>query len=57
MENRNLQDESIMAGLLESDEDLSSADTDSELEDYLSKDNVQSDVEEAFVDDERDQNQ
>lgn len=55
MENRNLQDESILAALLESDEDLSSADTDSELEDHLSEDDVQSDVEEAFVDEERDQ--
>lgn len=55
MGNQNLQYESILATLLESDEDLSSADTDSELEDHLSEDDVQSDVEEAFVDDERDQ--
>lgn len=55
MGNRNFQDESILAALLESNEDLSSADTDSELEDHMREDDAQSDVEEVFVDEERDQ--
>lgn len=55
MESRNLEEDRILAALLESDDELICEDIDSEAENHESEDDVQSDIEEAFVDEEREE--
>lgn len=55
MGSRNLDDDRILSALLEDDNRSTCEDTDSELEDHESEDDVQSDSEEAFIDEEREE--
>lgn len=45
-----LDDEHILSALLQSDDELVGEDSDSEISDHVSEDDVQSDTEEAFID-------
>lgn len=45
-----LDDEHILSALLQSDDELVGEDSDSEVSDHVSEDDVQSDTEEAFID-------
>ncbi|CAK1589288.1 unnamed protein product [Parnassius mnemosyne] len=55
MGTRNLDEDHILAALLDSDEEPPYADTDSEVEDHESEDDIQSDEEEDFVDEVREE--
>lgn len=51
MGSRNLDEDHILAALMcQSDDELPCEDTDSEVSDHESEDDVQSDTEEAFID-------
>lgn len=51
MGSSNLDEDRILASLMQSDDELPCEDTDSEVGDHESEDDVQSDTKEAFIDD------
>lgn len=51
MGSSNLDEDRILASLMQSDDELPCDDTDCEVGDHESEDDVQSDPEEAFIDD------